>query len=72
MKILSSFTHPHIVPNLYEFLFILNIKEDILKNTVNQTVAINPALEVNGNQQQFGSSKYLLLCSTLKGNLERH
>jgi len=31
MKILSSFTHPQVVANLYEFL-LLNTKEDILKN----------------------------------------
>jgi len=31
MKILSAFTHPQVVPNL------LNTKEDILKNVVNQT-----------------------------------
>ncbi len=37
MKMLSSLTHLHVVPNLYEFL-ILNIKEDILKNAGNQIV----------------------------------
>jgi len=30
-----SFTHPYVVPNLYEFL-LLNTKEDILKNVGNQ------------------------------------
>ncbi len=24
MKILSSFTHPHVIPNLYEFLYFGN------------------------------------------------
>ncbi len=28
MKIVSSFTHPHVTPNMYTFLS----KEDILKN----------------------------------------
>ncbi len=34
MKILSLFTHPHVIPNLYKFLsyYMLNTKEDILKN----------------------------------------
>ncbi len=31
MKILLSFTHPHVVPNLYDFLLLWNKKEDILK-----------------------------------------
>ncbi len=30
MNILSSFTHPHVVPKLYAFLCLLNTKEDIL------------------------------------------
>ncbi len=30
MKILSSFTHPQVDPNLYD-VFVLNTKEDILK-----------------------------------------
>jgi len=33
----SWFTHPHVVPNLYEFL-LLKIKEGILKDVGNQTV----------------------------------
>jgi len=37
MTILSSFTHPHVVPNLYEVL-LLNTNEDILKNVGHQTV----------------------------------
>ncbi len=38
MKILSSFTHPQVVPNLYEFLVLPNTKEDILKKVCNQAV----------------------------------
>ncbi len=34
MQILSSFTHPPLVPNLYEFN-LLNTIEDILKNVGN-------------------------------------
>ncbi len=29
---LSSFTHPHVILNLYRFFLLLNTKEDILKN----------------------------------------
>jgi len=39
MKILSSFTHPQIVPNLCEFLSSAEHK-DILKNVSNQTVNV--------------------------------
>jgi len=38
MKMLSSFTHPQVVPNLYEFLFFLNTKEDIINNVGMQKV----------------------------------
>ncbi len=38
MKILSSFTHPQVVPNLYEFFLLPNTKEDILKKVCNQAV----------------------------------
>ncbi len=51
---------------------MLNIKEGILKNAGNQTVDMVPIdflsillpMEINGDQQLFGTSKYLLLCST--------
>ncbi len=69
MRIQSSFTHPHVVPNLYEFI------KDILKNVCNQTILV--PIDFNcifwqHNESQwepklFGykhSSKYLLLCST--------
>jgi len=35
---MSSFTRPQVVSNVYEFLFLLNTKEDILKNVGNQRV----------------------------------
>ncbi len=38
MKILSSFTHPQVVPNLYECLCSAEHKEDILKKVCNQAV----------------------------------
>jgi len=38
MKIWSSLTHPQVVSNLYDFFFLLETKEDILKNIGNQTV----------------------------------
>ncbi len=37
-EIMSSFTHPKVDPNLFEFLFSVEHKEDILKNMGNQTV----------------------------------
>ncbi len=36
MKILSSFTHPQIVPNLHEFLSSAEQKEDIWKKVKNE------------------------------------
>lgn len=44
MKILPSLTHPHVVSNLYDFLW--NIKEVILIN-VNQTVLVPIGLYCN-------------------------
>ncbi len=48
---------------------MLNIKEDILKNAGNQTVPIDfysiyfPPMEIKGDQQLFGSSKFFKLSS---------
>jgi len=39
MQILSLFTHCNVVPNLYSLYFVLNTKEDFLKNVANQAVA---------------------------------
>ncbi len=75
MKILSSFTHPHLrftlVPTCMSFFLLFNTKEDILKIVGNQRVASSHRLirgintmEVNGYQQMFffpHSSKYLLV-----------
>ncbi len=43
MKMLSSFTHPKVVPNLYEFLYSIKytiyiLYIYILKNIINQKV----------------------------------
>ncbi len=38
MNILSWFTHPHFVLNLYEFLLLST--KDILENVGNQTIAV--------------------------------
>ncbi len=35
MKIMSSFTHPHAVPKLYDFLYSVEHKENILNNVGN-------------------------------------
>lgn len=66
-----SFTHSQVVPKLFwDFFLLLHIKDYILKNVGNQTVdcshwlpqysIIFQTIEVNGCQQVFGSSVYLL------------
>ncbi len=72
MKILSSFTHPQVVPNLYEFV-LPNTKEDILKKVWKQfwgTVDFHSkkknTMVVNGAPNLLCllySSEYLPLCS---------
>jgi len=69
-----SFTHPEVVPNLYEFPFLLNANKDILKNVGVVTKqlmdpidfhSIFSPIQVNGVQDQH-SSKCLILCSAEK------
>ncbi len=59
MKILSSYTHPHVVSNLYEFLSSGEQKGRYLENVSNQTVSgtidfhsifFFPTMEVNGTR----------------------
>ncbi len=69
MKIVSSFTQPHVIPNLYEFVsyaehkgryFELLVPIDFHSRERN-------TMEVNRDHQPFDyqhSSKYLLYCST--------
>ncbi len=53
------------------FFLMLNIKGDILKNAGNQTVDgphwipydLFPYMEVNGDQQLFGSSRFFKISS---------
>ncbi len=53
------------------FFLMLNLNEDILKNAGNQTVDgprwlplyFFPYMEVNGDQQLFGSSKFFRISS---------
>ncbi len=75
MKIVSSFTHPHVVPNLYECLCSAEHKgrysEECGKQSnsgapLTSIVFYFPTMEVNGAPKQPGyklSSKYLPLCS---------
>ncbi len=75
MKILSSFTHPQVVPNLYECLVLLNTKEDILKKVckpgcfgapLTAIVGKKNTMEVNGAPELLcfpQSSEYLPLSS---------
>ncbi len=73
MKILSLFTHPHVVPNLYEYLSYVEHKRryfeewEELKKTVNGPHNFHsisfPTMEVNREQQLFGSSKFFKVSS---------
>ncbi len=75
MKMLSSFTHPQVVPNLYECLCSAEHKgrysEECGKQSssgvpLTSIVFFFPTMEVNGAPKQPGyklSSKYLPLCS---------
>ncbi len=75
MKILSSFTHPQVVPNLYECLCSAEHKGRYSEQCGKQSssgapltsiVFFFPTMEVNGAPEQPGyklSSKYLPLCS---------
>ncbi len=75
MKILSSFTHPQVVPNLYECLCSAEHKGRYSDECGKQSssgapltsiVFFFPTMEVNGAPKQPGyklSSKYLPLCS---------
>ncbi len=75
MKILSSFTHPQVVPNLYECIFSAEHKGRYSKECGKQSsfgekltsiVFFFPTMEGNGAPKQHGyklSSKYLPLCS---------
>ncbi len=75
MKILSPFTHPQVVPNLYECLCSAEHKGRYSEECVKQSssgapltyiVIFSPTMEVNGAPKQPDyklSSKYLPLCS---------
>ncbi len=83
MKILSSFTHPQLVPNLYECLCSAEHKgrysEECGKQSssgapLTSIVFFFPTMEVNGAPKQPGyklSSKYLPLCSAEQRNSYR-
>ncbi len=68
MKILSSFTHPQVVPNLYECLYSAEHKGRYSELFWYSEIfsIFFPTMEVNGAPKQPGyklSSKYLPLCS---------
>ncbi len=65
MKILSSFTHPQVDPNLYECVCSEH-KGRYSEERGKQSSIISPTMEVNGAPKQPDyklSSKYLPLCS---------
>jgi len=56
MKILSSFTHPQIVTNMYEFLFFLlevNGAKNCLVPIVLQNIFLYPQNRVNQENKTF-------------------
>ncbi len=82
-KILSSFTHPQVIPNLYECLCSAEHKGRYSEECGKQSssgasltciVFFFPTMEVNGAPKQLGyklSSKYLPLCSAEQRNSYR-
>ncbi len=80
MKILSSFTHPRVVPNLYECLCSAEHKGRYSEECGKQSSSgapltiFFPTMEVNRAPKQPGytlSSKYLPLCSAEQRNSYR-
>ncbi len=79
MKILSSFTHPQVVPNLYEFLCSAEHKgryfeERLFWGTIDFHCTKKNTMEVNGAPELLcfpHSSKYLPLCSAEQRNSYR-
>ncbi len=83
MKILSSFTHPQVVPNLYECVCSAEHKgrysEECGKQSssgapLTSIVFFFPTMEVNGAPKQPGyklPSKYIPLCSAEQRNSYR-
>ncbi len=83
MKILSSFTYPQVVPNLYEYLYSAEHKGRYSEECEKQSssgapftsiVFFVPTMEVNGAPKQPGYklfSEYLPLCSAEQRNSYR-
>ncbi len=46
MKIMLPFTHPHVIPNLYYFLYSVEHKEDILRNVGNQNTQVGSGVSM--------------------------
>ncbi len=66
MKIMSSFTHPQVVPNLYECVCSAEHKGRYSEEWGKQSSIFSPTMEVNGAPKQPDyklSSEYLPLCS---------
>ncbi len=52
MKVLSSFTHPEVVPNMHEFLYSAKHKIKYFGSVCNQVWGVN-TMEVNGYCQPW-------------------
>ncbi len=50
MNILLSFTQPHVIPNLYEFLSYVEHKKDILKNFEEPNSCWSPLTSIVGKE----------------------
>ncbi len=61
MKMLSSFTHPQVVPNLHEFL-LLNTNKDILKNICNWTSIVWEKSWTSWNTIRNNNMQLTVLC----------
>ncbi len=74
MTILSSFTHPQVVPNLYTFICSAEHKRRCSEECGKQSSIFFPTMEVNGAPERLcfpHSSEHLPLCSAEQINVYR-
>jgi len=80
MKILSSFTYPQVVANLYEFLYSAEHKWRYFEEWLEPNSCLAPLTSIVEKKKYYGSqlcqssirsSKYLHLCSAEERNSKR-